>query len=221
MKGGIILLSIGEKIKEARLAKGLTLQELANSSGLSHSVISKYENNKIQNISTINIEKLAKALDVDLVYFMGRSVEESPQKKLIDKLINLTSNDYISWQPNLPDNLNFTDKTAMHFNDLSDKYSPKHSLKYHEFYFYYSNKNTVYITTKFEIDTNTFIYTLSVGDTVHEKFTPEMNTIIKISFLADNKIVDDVEYLYNLASGEMSSDSFIYSLMSDLEDLQD
>lgn len=88
----------GERIKEIRIKKGLTLQELAKLSGLSHSVISKYENNKIQNISTKNIERLSKALDVDSNYLMGWDEDDSPQEKLIKKLIELTENKTINWE---------------------------------------------------------------------------------------------------------------------------
>lgn len=57
-------MDIGMKIKEARLAKGLTQEELGNIVGLQKSAIAKYENGRVVNIKRSTLQKLAKALDL-------------------------------------------------------------------------------------------------------------------------------------------------------------
>ena len=57
-------MDIGKKIKEARLAKGLTQEELGNIVGLQKSAIAKYENGRVVNIKRSTLQKLAQALDL-------------------------------------------------------------------------------------------------------------------------------------------------------------
>ena len=57
-------MDIGHKIKEARLAKGLTQEELGNLVGLQKSAIAKYETGRVVNIKRSTLQKLAKALDL-------------------------------------------------------------------------------------------------------------------------------------------------------------
>ena len=57
-------MEIGQKIKEARIAKGLTQEELGNMIGLQKSAIAKYENGRVVNIKRSTLQKLAQALDL-------------------------------------------------------------------------------------------------------------------------------------------------------------
>ena len=57
-------MEIGQKIKQARIAKGLTQEELGNMVGLQKSAIAKYENGRVVNIKRSTLQKLAKALDL-------------------------------------------------------------------------------------------------------------------------------------------------------------
>lgn len=57
-------MDIGQKIKAARLAKGLTQEELGNIVGLQKSAIAKYENGRVVNIKRSTLQKLAQALDL-------------------------------------------------------------------------------------------------------------------------------------------------------------
>ena len=57
-------MEIGEKIRDARLAKGLTQEELGKLVGLQKSAIAKYENGRVVNIKRSTLQKLAKALDL-------------------------------------------------------------------------------------------------------------------------------------------------------------
>ena len=55
-------MDIGQKIKHARIAKGLTQEELGNLVGLQKSAIAKYENGRVVNIKRSTLQKLAQAL---------------------------------------------------------------------------------------------------------------------------------------------------------------
>lgn len=61
----------GERIKEARKAKGMTQEELAKACKTIKQTIYKYENNIITNIPSDKIELLASALGVSVSYIMG------------------------------------------------------------------------------------------------------------------------------------------------------
>ena len=57
-------MDVGKIIRDARLAKGLTQEELGNIVGLQKSAIAKYENGRVVNIKRSTLQKLAKALDL-------------------------------------------------------------------------------------------------------------------------------------------------------------
>ena len=57
-------MEVGSLIKEARLAKGLTQEELGNLVGVQKSAIAKYENGRVVNIKRSTLQKLATALNL-------------------------------------------------------------------------------------------------------------------------------------------------------------
>ncbi len=57
-------MEIGEKIKNARLEKGMTQQELGNIVGVQKSAIAKYENGRVVNIKRSTLQKIASALNM-------------------------------------------------------------------------------------------------------------------------------------------------------------
>lgn len=57
-------MQIGQKIKEARIEKGFTQEELGKMVGLQKSAIAKYENGRVVNIKRSTLQKLALALDL-------------------------------------------------------------------------------------------------------------------------------------------------------------
>lgn len=67
--------SIGDRIKRARKASGLSLRELGEQIGISHTAVSKYENGLITPSSTMLI-KLARALGVRVEYFLRPAAYE-------------------------------------------------------------------------------------------------------------------------------------------------
>lgn len=64
-------MEIGQKIKKARLERGLTQQELGDIVGVQKSAIAKYENGRVVNIKRSTLQKIAKALSIrpsDLIF---------------------------------------------------------------------------------------------------------------------------------------------------------
>lgn len=64
-------MTIGERIKEKRSEKKMSLDDLAKIAGVARQTIYKYENNIITNIPSDKIEAIANALLVTPAYLMG------------------------------------------------------------------------------------------------------------------------------------------------------
>lgn len=70
-------MAIGQKIKKARIEKGLTQEELGKIVGVQKSAIAKYESGRVVNIKRSTLQKIASALSLrpsELVF------EESPRE---------------------------------------------------------------------------------------------------------------------------------------------
>lgn len=57
-------MEIGQKIKKARIERGLTQQELGNIIGVQKSAIAKYESGRVVNIKRSTLQTIAKALNI-------------------------------------------------------------------------------------------------------------------------------------------------------------
>lgn len=75
--GGEITMTTAERIKEKRLALGLTQEELGEKLGLQKSAIAKYENGRVENIKKSVLLKMAEELNCSLSYLMGLEEEEN------------------------------------------------------------------------------------------------------------------------------------------------
>ena len=64
-------MTMAERIKELRLAAGLTQEELGIKLGLQKSAIAKYENGRVENIKQSTIQALAELFQVRPSYIMG------------------------------------------------------------------------------------------------------------------------------------------------------
>lgn len=64
-------LTIQEKLKDLRVAQGLTLEQLAEQTGLSKSALGKYESDEVRDISPYAIVTLAKFYGVSADYLLG------------------------------------------------------------------------------------------------------------------------------------------------------
>jgi transcriptional regulator with XRE-family HTH domain len=72
--------NIGQTIKEARMAKGITQEELGKLVGVQKSAVAKWENGRVVNIKRSTLQKLAIALDIkgsDLIEDIA-PVQEKP-----------------------------------------------------------------------------------------------------------------------------------------------
>lgn len=66
-----------EKLKDLRVKRGLTLEQLANQIGLSKSALGKYENDDYKDISSFAIFTSAKFYNVVTDYLLGVSEKNS------------------------------------------------------------------------------------------------------------------------------------------------
>ena len=60
---------LGQRIRQARLASELTMRELANRVGVSHTTIAKYENGRICPRPSI-LPQIARSLNVKVEFFL-------------------------------------------------------------------------------------------------------------------------------------------------------
>ena len=78
-------MTLGERIKRAREAKGLTLLDVAKEVGVSEATLQRYESGNIKNPKQPKLLSLAKALDVDVNYLMNwKGDDEKKPKTNID-----------------------------------------------------------------------------------------------------------------------------------------
>ena len=84
-------MTIGEKIKKARLEKGYTQEELGNLIGVQKSAVAKYEKGKIVNIKRSVLAKISKVLEIPPVELVSDIVEKPVEtaNKLADWYLGL------------------------------------------------------------------------------------------------------------------------------------
>ena len=86
-------LSIQERLKDLRVERGLTLEQLAEETKLSKSALGSYEVDDLKDISHYALIKLAKFYEVTTDYILGRSKNRNhPNADLADLRL---SNDMI------------------------------------------------------------------------------------------------------------------------------
>ena len=69
--------TIGERIRNRRIAMGLSVDEVAKRLGKNRATVYRYESNEIENLPLSILEPLAKVLGVDQAYLMGWEKELS------------------------------------------------------------------------------------------------------------------------------------------------
>ena len=70
-------MSIGKRIKKARLEKGYTQEELAEMVGVKKSAVAKWENGRVSEIKRSNLHMLSKALGINPNSLLD-DIEENP-----------------------------------------------------------------------------------------------------------------------------------------------
>lgn len=79
-------MSIGQRIKQKRLEKNITQEQLAKMLHTTKQTIYKYENEIVNNIPSLRLEQIAVALGVTPSYLMGWEDEQktiSPKKQML------------------------------------------------------------------------------------------------------------------------------------------
>lgn len=87
-----ITLTIQEELKDLRIEKGLTLEQLSEQTGISKSALGKYENDDYKDISPFNLAALAKFYAVSSDYLLGLSEQKNhpnTELHLSDNIIDL------------------------------------------------------------------------------------------------------------------------------------
>ena len=89
-------MTIGENIKQLRLARGMTQEELANRLGVKKSAISKYEKGHVVNLKRSTIEKLAIALNVKPTTIMGWTIDSESEevKEFMEKVKKMSPDNF-------------------------------------------------------------------------------------------------------------------------------
>lgn len=71
-------MDIGEKIRAARLAKGMTQEELGDILGVQKSAIAKYESGRVVNIKRSTLKKISEILGIRPAELIGDVKKEKP-----------------------------------------------------------------------------------------------------------------------------------------------
>lgn len=71
-------MDIGEKIRTARLAKGMTQEELGKRLGVQKSAIAKYESGRVVNIKRSTLKKISEILCIRPAELIGDVEQEKP-----------------------------------------------------------------------------------------------------------------------------------------------
>ena len=99
-----ISLTIQEKLKDLRVAQCLTLEQLADQTGLSKSALGKYESDDFKDISPFSIVTLTKFYSVSADYLLGLTENKSHpnaeihELHLSDEMIKLSKSGRINNQ---------------------------------------------------------------------------------------------------------------------------
>lgn len=73
-------MTVGDRIKQTRIERGMTQQQLSDAVGVSKQAIFKYETNIVTNIPTDRVNAIAKCLGVKPAYLMGWEIPEQKEK---------------------------------------------------------------------------------------------------------------------------------------------
>lgn len=95
---------MGDRIREARLAKGMTQEELGDLIGVQKSAIAKYENGRVVNIKRSTLKKISDVLDIRA----SELIFEGEEKSAIDDGLTEGQRTLIEFARSLPE-----DKAAL------------------------------------------------------------------------------------------------------------
>ena len=87
-------MNIGQRIKRARIEKGLTQEELAEKVGVQKSAVAKWENGRVSEIKRSNLAKISKALGINPNSLL-ENIEKEPVKTAEQHIEIITDEDYV------------------------------------------------------------------------------------------------------------------------------
>lgn len=88
-------MNVGEKIRTARIAKGMTQEELGKILGLQKSAIAKYEKGRVVNIKRSTLKKISEVLEIRPSELIYEEIEKSPAETA-ERHIEIIMNEDIS-----------------------------------------------------------------------------------------------------------------------------
>lgn len=71
-------MNVGEKIRAARIAKGMTQEELGRILGVQKSAIAKYEKGRVVNIKRSTLKKISDVLDIRPSELIYEEIQKNP-----------------------------------------------------------------------------------------------------------------------------------------------
>lgn len=89
-------MNIGEKIRQARISKGMTQEELGKALGVQNSAIAKYEKGRVVNIKRSTLKKISDVLGIapsELIFEAYMEEEEKKNDILADIILKMRSDD--------------------------------------------------------------------------------------------------------------------------------
>lgn len=90
------IVEIGARIKAARMAKGMTQEELGEILGVQKSAIAKYENGRVVNIKRSQLKKISEVLNIppmELIYDADHRAMQAHNDVLVDIIARLRTDD--------------------------------------------------------------------------------------------------------------------------------
>lgn len=94
-------MDVGNIIREARLAKGLTQEQLGEVLGVKKSAVAKYENGHVVNIKRTTILKLSETLGIRPADLVGDFAKEKP---VVTNGLTKDKIDLINYVQSVPEN---------------------------------------------------------------------------------------------------------------------
>jgi transcriptional regulator with XRE-family HTH domain len=93
-------MNVGEKIRLARINKGMTQEELGKELGVQKSAIAKYENGRVVNIKRSTLKKISDVLGIapsELIFDAYIEKEQQKNDTITDVILRMrTDNDFMS-----------------------------------------------------------------------------------------------------------------------------
>lgn len=86
-------MDIGEKIRSARISKGMTQEELGKLLGVQKSAVAKYENGRVVNIKRSTLKKISDILEIRPSELISTEEMQKKNDALTDIVVRLRTDD--------------------------------------------------------------------------------------------------------------------------------